>query len=112
MLPNVDSDETVTGAVDATVCGEVSVTAALDADVCCSRIFTMRFIYHTHFSLFKLHIIIFLKTFLLVINYYNACNVSHNINEYIIKETCKTNGKMITIFYICCRRNIVHGISV
>ena len=53
MLPNVDSDETVTGAVDATVCGEVSVTAAVDADVCCSTIFKMRFIYHTHFSLFK-----------------------------------------------------------
>lgn len=60
MLPNVDSDETVTGAVDATVCGEVSVTAAVDADVCCSTIFTMRFIYHTHFSLFKLHIILFI----------------------------------------------------
>ena len=60
MLPNVDSDETVTGAVDVTVCGEVSVTATVDADVCCSTIFTMRFIYHTHFSLFKLHIILFI----------------------------------------------------
>lgn len=39
MLPNVDSDETVTGAVDATVCREVSVTAAVVADVCCSTIY-------------------------------------------------------------------------
>ena len=60
MLPNVDSDETVTAAVDATVCGEVSVTAAVDADFCCSTIFTMRFIYQTHFSFFKIHIIIFI----------------------------------------------------
>ena len=35
---------------------------------------------------------------ILVGNYNNACNVSHNINDYIRKETCKTNGKMIIIW--------------